>query len=71
MISDSDILKYYMKGFNDELNGTLSIVDDDIALHSYKLGALHAIIGDDVRYVDYLSAEQILDIIKNEKKIRR
>ena len=55
--------------FKDELNGT-STVESDNSLENkaYKLGALHAEIGDDVRSVDYLSEEEILYIIKNNNK---
>ena len=55
MLSDKQIISWYMQGFNDELYGTTSTIEDDVALNAYKLGALHAIVGDDVRGVDYLS----------------
>ena len=65
MLNDKEILSYYMQGFNDELYGTTSTVIGDVLLKAYKLGASHAIIGDDVRCVDYLSDQDILDLIKN------
>lgn len=68
MMNDEDILKWYMKGFHDELYGTTSAIDDDILLSAYKLGSLHAIIGDDVRDVDYLTKDEILKMIKNKNE---
>ena len=66
MVTDKSLLKWYMKGFNDELHGTSSIVsDNELENEAYSLGASHAIIGDDVRSVDYLSNEKILKLIKN------
>ena len=64
-IRDASLIKCYHKGFSDELDGSSSIVsDDDVENNAYKLGALHAIVGDDVRSVDYLSDEEILKLIK-------
>lgn len=66
---DKELLKWYMKGFKDELNGTSTVESDNpLENKAYKLGALHAEIGDDVRSVDYLSEEEILYIIKNNNK---
>ena len=56
-----------MQGFNDELYSTTSIVEDGAQLIAYKLGALHAIVGDDVRCVDYLTDDEILEMIKTNK----
>ena len=62
---NNEIMSWYMKGFNDELNGTSSIVSDNEFLNkAYNLGAQHAIIGDDVRSVDYLTEIEILIQIK-------
>ena len=67
-MEDETLLKWYMKGFRDELKGSSSIIDDDnpLYLKAYKLGAGHAIVGDDVRSVDYLSNEEILKIINGK-----
>lgn len=63
---DATLLHYYMKGFNDELCGTSSAVPIDVEItRAYELGAEHALIGDDVRSVDYQSNEEILKQIKN------
>jgi hypothetical protein len=62
---DDLILSWYMKGFNDELSGTSSIVSDDEILNkAYSSGASDAIIGDDVMSNDYRSGEDILKQIK-------
>ena len=66
-ISDNNLIKWYKKGFSDELNGTTSIESDNkIENKAYNIGATHAIIGDDVKSVDYLSNDEILEIIKGE-----
>jgi hypothetical protein len=60
---DKELLKWYMKGFNDELWGTSSIVPDD-KKRAYSIGASDAIIGDDVMSNDERSNEEILKEIK-------
>ena len=61
-----ELLDYYIKGFQDELWGTTTTIPEDhLITKAYELGAAHAIIGDDVRSVDYLSNEEILKQIKN------
>ena len=65
MISDKSLLEWYMKGFFDELHGTSSTMSyNEIENRAYRLGALHIIVGDDVRSVDYLSDEETLKLIK-------
>jgi len=66
MESDETLIESYQKGFRDEINGSSSTVQDGILLKSYQLGVLHALVGDDVRSVDYLTNEEILTMIKNE-----
>ena len=47
------LMKWYMKGFNDELWGKTSIDPEDKLLTIvYKIGASDAIIGDDISSVD-------------------
>lgn len=47
------LMKWYMKGFNDELWGRTSTETDDVLLmNAYSIGASDAIIGDDVSSVD-------------------
>lgn len=70
MISDEKLLEHYMWGFTDELDSRPSpVFDDDMLTNAYKLGRDHAIIGDDVKSVDYLSNQQILRLIKNYGQI--
>ena len=64
---DKTILRWYMYGFRDELNGTYhTMPDHEILLRAYSVGAVDAIAGDDVSSVDYQSEEDILKIIKRE-----
>ncbi len=66
MEDDKTILETYMCGYNNELDVKERISDlSPLLLKAYDLGALHAIVGDDVRSVDYLSDEKILDMIKS------
>jgi len=63
---DNGLLLIYMEGFNDELNGTLDMNRyNGLNKTSYLLGSIDAIVGDDVRSVDYQTNETIL------KRIRR
>lgn len=66
-MTDQELLKWYSKGFDDELKGNTSTVPKE-AVRAYSLGALHALVGDDVRAVDYMSDEEILEEIKESVK---
>ena len=62
---DEELLKWYIKGFHDELwSGVTPESDIELENKAYKLGRIHAIVGDDCRSVDYLTDEEILDLIK-------
>lgn len=66
---DKNLLHYYMLGFNDELNGTSTIMlDDELENKAYNLGSLHALVGDDCKSIDSLTNEEILKTINNEKQ---
>ena len=53
-------------GFSDELDDVLSIkFNSELENRAYNLGRVHAIVGDDVKSVDYLSDEEIIKLIKN------
>jgi high-affinity nickel permease len=66
---NENLLKWYMKGFNDELKGSSTIESENkIEMIAYKLGAQHAIIGDDVSSIDNLSNEEIISMIKSKNK---
>ena len=62
---DEELLKWYIKGFHDELWSDVT-PESDIELENkaYKLGRIHSSVGDDCRSVDYLTDEEILDLIK-------
>jgi hypothetical protein len=66
---DKDLLELYMQGFNDELkvcSGKPRICDlGEIERNAYRLGRIHALVGDDVSSVDEMSDEDILKEIKN------
>ena len=67
---NENLLTYYMYGFKDELNGTTTVESDyELENVAYKLGAQHAIMGDDLRDFDYLTYDEILKLIKNESII--
>jgi len=54
------LLKIFMQGFNDELNGKNA---EESIIKAYQLGREHAFIGDEVTSVDYLSNDEILSRI--------
>ena len=63
---NKSLLKWYMLGFNDELNGTSCVEsENELENKAYRLGALDAIMGDDIPSLDYKSDEEILKKIKN------
>lgn len=65
MVADRELLEYYLKGFNDELNGSSSTLPNNTLItKAYTIGANHAVLGDDTRSFDYLIDEEILKIIK-------
>lgn len=65
-MTNREILDIYIKGFDDELKLEYKnpYTKGSVEFHAYDLGSLHAIVGDDCRSVDYLSNEEILNIIK-------
>lgn len=65
--ADKDLLKWYRKGFYDELDGTSSNPSAiELENYAYRLGVINAIVGDDVSSVDYLSDVAILALIKDK-----
>jgi hypothetical protein len=66
-VDDKILLETYMWGFNDELDGRVKMWNiNPLLLRAYELGRQDAIIGDDVRSVDYQSNEEILNRIRNK-----
>lgn len=57
------LLETYMKGFNDELKGVISIIDTHL-LNAYNLGRYDAFCGDDNPSLDYQTNEEIVIKIK-------
>ena len=61
---ETELLYYYFRGWKDELYGSSSVVPEDVLItKAYNMGANHAILGDEVKNVDYLSDEEILKMI--------
>lgn len=67
-MTNEELYTNYMLGFTDELDGKEDIKfylsDHPLKSPAYKLGRLHAVIGDDCRSVDYLSREEIIKMIR-------
>jgi hypothetical protein len=64
------LLEWYIKGFNDELKGsTTTETDDRLLMKAYNIGALDAIIGDDVQDYDMV-APNFSGIWKEATKMR-
>lgn len=64
---DKILLETYMTGFRDELDGRAEVRNPNPLLsRAYNLGREDAIVGDDVRSVDYQTDEQILNRIRNQ-----
>jgi len=68
-VSDEELLGCYMHGFMDELDNNLDYdFDSQIKNRAYNIGKSHALIGDDVRSVDYLSNDEIIKKIRNYER---
>ena len=66
-VSDEELMGCYMHGFMDELDNNLNYdFESPIKNKAYNLGRAHAFVGDDVRSVDYLSREEIINIIRKK-----
>lgn len=67
-ISDDELMGCYMHGFMDELDNNVEYdFGSPIKNKAYGLGRSHAFIGDDVRSVDYLSRQEIINMIKQKQ----
>ena len=63
--SDADLLKIYLQGFNDELNGKLNPPPgNELKKRAYQVGRADAIAGDDITSIDLQSDATILRNIK-------
>jgi hypothetical protein len=64
-VSDEYLLGVYMFGFNDELNNSKDrSFESLLEKRAYNLGRLDALVGDDVRSVDYKSNSEIVNKIR-------
>lgn len=64
---DKVLLETYMCGFNDELDDRAKMWNSNpLLLRAYNLGREDAIVGDDVRSVDYQTNEEILNRIRTQ-----
>ena len=66
--TNEEILEWYMKGFKAELGSIDVSPPNGILEHAFNIGRNHAIIGDDVRSIDYLTDSDILQIIHKAYK---
>lgn len=65
MITDDELLEHYLEGFSNGLDGVFHIdSQEDLVVRAYNTGYNHALIGDDVRSIDYLTDEETLKIIR-------
>lgn len=63
--TDETILTWYMYGFNDELKGTSRTISDSKLLNkAYSVGAIDALVGDNLKSSDNQSEEEIIKIIR-------
>lgn len=66
---DKEILTWYFYGFNDELKSSTNRISNiEINNTAYKVGSMHASLGDDMPTIDYMTDYETLKIIKNEHR---
>ena len=53
-----------MYGFDDELDQEEEELDFKLLERAYNIGRNHALIGDEIKYIDILSNKEILKLIK-------
>jgi hypothetical protein len=64
---DKELLKWYYLGFHHELGRKTKTTPEDPILNvAYRLGTVHAIIGDDIPSIDYLTDKETIQLIKEE-----
>lgn len=69
MYSTETLWEWYLKGFDDELNGTSSTSSNFMIYNlAYSMGATDAFAGDDVSSVDEKSKSEIIEDIKRIAK---
>lgn len=69
---DQTILDWYYYGFHDELNDkTRPPSSEDLYKIAYKLGCMHAILGDEMPHIDNLSDREVINIIKKHHEDKK
>jgi len=64
-VSDENILKWYMKGFKDELKGSSTVESDNLIENkAYTLGANHAVLGIDISNYNERDEKEIIKEVK-------
>ena len=64
-VSDEELMGCYMHGFMDELDNNPDYdFGSPIKNRAYYMGRGHALVGDDCRSVDYLSNQEIINMIR-------
>lgn len=67
-MTDSELLKIYMRGFTDELKGDISNVPkNNLALRAYIIGSADALIGDELSSIDLQTNQEILKRIRKDE----
>ena len=67
-MTDSELLKIYMRGFNDELKGDISSVPKNhLAFRAYIIGSADALIGDELSSIDLQTNQEILKRIRKDE----
>ena len=67
-MTDSELLKIYIQGFDDELKGDISNVPkNNLALRAYNMGSVDALIGDEISSVDLQTNQEILKRIRKDE----
>lgn len=66
--TNEEILLWYLKGFKAELKYIDMTPPDGILEYAFNIGRNHALIGDDIRSIDYLTDDEILYLIHKAYK---
>lgn len=63
-INDEILIEFYLKGFDDEINGDIELenFDDELLNRAYNLGRINAIMGDNISNIENYREEIIKDI---------
>jgi len=75
MMTNERILQVYMLGFNDELNGRITVQSEPILIRAYNIGKADAIVSDEdesKEYEEYLAFGYLLsgERLRSERKLK-